>query len=224
MNKSSVLWRIGLLGGVLALLGGASFYFQNELFVFFYQLYDVVDTSIAQNYQIYAFGYVLAYILDSAFALPLASGLTLLAGHFFGFFAGLLLTLLGMVAGAMLSFFAVRYFVGGYFQKAYSVKLDRFNSFFERYGNLFFLFVRFVPVIPFSMVNILAAFTKISWRAFAFMTVLGMLPLVVVLLLLGTYGSQIATIHLHTLLIWFSLLGFVVFLFVFFLKKYRPML
>ncbi len=183
-----------------------------------------VESGVEQHLLVYAFGYVALYILDSVFALPIASLLGFLAGRFFGVALGFFLSMLGMIIGALLAFVAVRYFVGDYFQKLYGAHLVRFNQVFNQYGKLFLIFIRFIPLIPFSLVNILAAFTSIGVFSFFVTTCVGMAPLLLFLVFLGHYSADLAMLNLQQSLIWFSLAGVAGGLLIFLLKKYRTVL
>jgi uncharacterized membrane protein YdjX (TVP38/TMEM64 family) len=61
----------------------------------------------------------------------------------------------------------------------------RVNSALRRGGIISVMIVRNVPVAPFSVVNILAGAARIRWRDFLLGTLLGMLPGIAALTLLG---------------------------------------
>ncbi len=224
MNKKFFMARMAFLGFFLAAVFIVSWFQRDYLIALLTDWVVYIEAGIEKNFLSYAIGYVALYVLDSLLALPLASLLAFLAGRFFGVVLGFAFSLIGMIIGAVLAFVAVRYFVGTYFQETYEKKLVRFNTIFSKYGNVFLIFVRFIPVIPFSLINILAAFTSVSLRAFFITTCIGMSPLLLFLVAFGHLSADYATMNMSTLLGWFSLFGLAIGAIIFLIKKYRTVL
>ncbi len=108
------------------------------------------------------------------------------AGMVYGPLWGTVITWLGAMGGALLSFGLakacgrplVRALVG----KRHWRKLDRWT---ERQGATTLLAARLVPVVAFNLINYAAGLTSISWWTFIWTTGLGILPLTVLMVLVG---------------------------------------
>jgi uncharacterized membrane protein YdjX (TVP38/TMEM64 family) len=136
--------------------------------------------------------YILAYILVTAFALPVAAPLTLIGGFLFGAIVATCATNIGATIGATLTFLLFGYFLGDTVQEKYHEQLAAFNANIERYGANYLLLARLVVFVPFFLVNILAGLTRIPMTTFIWTTSLGIIP--------GSFvyayaGTQIATIN-----------------------------
>lgn len=128
--------------------------------------------------------YVFIYLVAVALSLPGATILTLGGGFmyssFLGTWTGTLVAVLfiniGATGGAISVFVLVRYLIGTKIQEKYSNQLSAFNKEIEEYGTNYFLIVRFIPVFPFFLINILAGLTTVKLSTFACTTSLGIIP------------------------------------------------
>ncbi len=121
--------------------------------------------------------FVIIYCIAVTLIVP-ASALTLLSVPMFGFWQGLILTIIGSNLGCHLSFWigkhlgeeAVSKFIksGSFIEKA-KIKAQQ-NSF------IFMMYVRLIPLFPFAAVNYLSAIIGIKYRDYTIATFLGMLP------------------------------------------------
>ncbi len=218
MNKRNFCIRLALLLGLVVSVGFFSLVHRVYLLSVLAEFETYIGRAVAERFYVCAFWYVVVYTLDSIFALPLASILAFFAGRYFGFLTGFILTMMSMLLGAMLAFLAIRYFVGSYFQTLYKDKFIRFNKLWNMYGSAFLFFVRMVPMIPFSFVNIAAAFTPIHFWNFVLTTFFGMAPLLFSLTLLGA-SSTTFSLDFSSIMILLSLFGILSFLLFFLLKN-----
>lgn len=136
--------------------------------------------------------YITLYALTVLAFLPLGTVITAGGGFLFGIFWGVFYAVIGATVGALGAFLIVRYVVGAQFQRRYANRLVSFNHAVEKQGALYLLSMRCLIVIPFFLVNILAALTRISWWTFIWTTALGMIP---VALVFSYAGSQLHRIH-----------------------------
>ncbi len=127
--------------------------------------------------------YILLYIAVVALSIPGATILTLLGGFFFGGVSGIVGVALatfyvniGATVGAFLVFLAARYFLGDMVHEKYGSKLDKFNSELAENGKNYLLTMRFIPIFPFWMINLLAGVAKVSPITFLWTTSLGIIP------------------------------------------------
>lgn len=131
---------------------------------------------VRQYYWFSVFLYIVAYVVVAALSLPIAVPLTILGGFIFDVLPATLYVNIGATLGSAMAFLAVRYFVGSQIQKAYAKHLIAFNKNIDRYGSIYLLLARFIVLIPFFLVNILAALTNISLKTFIWTTSLGIIP------------------------------------------------
>jgi uncharacterized membrane protein YdjX (TVP38/TMEM64 family) len=134
--------------------------------------------------------FIAAYILINLW-LPAAAVLTLLAGYLFNTIPATLYVLIAATSGALLAFWISRHIVGDWIQQKWNRQLINLNRQIERQGYLYLVFIRMIPLIPYSLINFLAGLTKIRSRTIIWTTALGSLPGI----LIFTYaGRQFLTI------------------------------
>lgn len=135
-------------------------------------LFDLVK----DYYWISVLIYIFIYILVAAFSIPVSVPLTLISGFLFGILPAVIYTNIGATIGAIITFLIIRYFLGNKVQRTYQEKLVKFNKNMEIYGANYLLLARFIAIIPFFLVNILVALTKIPLKTFIWTTSLGIIP------------------------------------------------
>lgn len=135
--------------------------------------------------------FVLIYFGAVAVSLPGATFLTLTGGFLFGPVLGTVLVNLGASTGALVVFIAARYFLGSQVQQKYGEKLKTFNREIDTNGSSYLLTLRFIPVFPFFLINLLSGFTTVKTRTFIWTTVIGILPGSFVYAYLGYAGSSL---------------------------------
>lgn len=136
-------------------------------------------------------------------------------GMVYGAFWGTVITWVGAMFGAFLAFGLARKlgrrFVHRILTQGNSQKVD---GWVENYGRLTLFISRLIPVIAFNLINYVAGLTKISWWTFAWTTGLGILPMTILMVVLG---SEITTLQWRiwvlviaaVLILWFIVLRFI---------------
>jgi uncharacterized membrane protein YdjX (TVP38/TMEM64 family) len=120
--------------------------------------------------------YVLAYTVAVALSIPGAVVLTLAGGFLFGVVWAAIYVNIGATVGAAIAFLVTKYLLGDWLQKKYEKQLKRFNEEMDSRGLNYLLTIRFIPVFPFFLINILAGLTRIPLRTFVWTTSVGILP------------------------------------------------
>lgn len=143
---------------------------------------------------LFAGGYLLAYILMAALAIPGALVMTVAGGAVFGFVEGLALASFGSSLGATLALLSSRYLFRGWVERHFRERLEQVNHGLQREGWLYLLSLRLLPVIPFFVVDLLFGVTAFPPLRFYAVSQAAMLPATVVYV---NAGSQIE--HLHDL-------------------------
>ncbi|MCP3176959.1 TVP38/TMEM64 family protein [Desulfuromonas sp. KJ2020] len=137
---------------------------------------DALEAFYARNRLITPIAFILVYIIQTALSLPGALLLSLAAGALFGVFQGTLFAVTGATLGATCAFLVSRYLLSGWAQKRVGSKWDTLNVALERDGLNYLLFLRFVPIFPFFLINLVAALTRLPLRTFFLGTFVGILP------------------------------------------------
>lgn len=113
---------------------------------------------------------------STAFFVPGALALTLVAGFLFGVAAGASYVVVSSTAGAVVAFLLARYAFRDIVRNRYEDKLDWLNRELGSHGHNYLIFLRIVPVMPFFAVNYLAGLTGMKLSTFTWATAAGMLP------------------------------------------------
>lgn len=150
-------------------------------------LQDFVGRHYAGSVVVYIAGYaVIASLLPAAFVMILIGGV--LYGPFWG--SVYALTGAGFSAAGVFSF--SRYFAGNWLQMRFEDKLVTFNREFHKYGKWYLIGVRIIPIAPFFVLNLIAGLTRVRLVTFLWTTLLGSVPGILVIAILGRslLGSQ----------------------------------
>ncbi|KKT23795.1 MAG: hypothetical protein UW09_C0002G0060 [candidate division TM6 bacterium GW2011_GWF2_43_87] len=183
---SPALLRLVVLLGILGLFASCAWWFGFFFFDLIRSWNGILEEFIRQHYALSIVLFILIYIIDNVFALPMASVMTMAAGFFYGPYVAIGMVTVAATSGATLSFLVSRRLVGNYLQCTYEQKLERFNRLFREHGTWFLLLVRLIPAIPFVMVNVLAGLTIVPLKNFFWTTLVGMLPVTTLLVLSGS--------------------------------------
>ncbi len=125
------------------------------------------------------------YILMVGLSIPNASLLTILGGFLFGPILGTIYVVCSATIGALLIFLAAKTAFHDLLQKKAGDWQQKFEKGFRKNAVSYLLFLRFVPLFPFWLINIAAAFFGVSARIFTLTTFFGILPGSFVYVLLG---------------------------------------
>lgn len=98
-------------------------------------------------------GFFLTYVAMTAFSLPSAVLLTLLAGALFGTLGGTVLVSFASTLGATLAMLAARYVLRDGLQSRYGSQLQRINEGFEREGAFYLFALRPLLVAPTTSIS-----------------------------------------------------------------------
>ena len=166
--------------------------------------------AFGENTVLFTILFFTLYIIATAFSLPIATLLTLLAGAIFGFIYGLILVSFASTIGATIAFLMSRFVFKEAIQNRYADNLQSINKGFEQEGNFYLFAMRLVPAFPFFLINLVMGLLPISTRNFYLVSQLGMLPGTAVYVYAGTELGKInslSDITSPTLLLAFALLG-----------------
>jgi uncharacterized membrane protein YdjX (TVP38/TMEM64 family) len=121
--------------------------------------------------------FFLGYVLIIAFSLPIGALGTLLGGFLFGIVLGTALSVTAATTGATIVFLAARGAFADVLRARAGKWFARMEDGLQRNAFSYLLFVRFVPIFPFWLLNIVPAFFRgVTTRTFAVTTFLGIIP------------------------------------------------
>jgi uncharacterized membrane protein YdjX (TVP38/TMEM64 family) len=122
--------------------------------------------------------WALACALAVALSLPGATVLSLATGFVFGRAAGTAIIIVAATVGATLLFLAARHLfaVAAHERLQRNTRAARLLAGFERGAFHYLLFLRLVPLFPFWLINLAAAFTGVRLRTYVVATAVGIAP------------------------------------------------
>lgn len=120
--------------------------------------------------------FALIYIATVALSLPIASLLTLLGGFLFGVTLGTTVIVLSATVGASIIFLVAKTALGSSLREKAGPFYKKVADNMKDNGFQYMLFIRFVPVVPFFIANILPALFNIKLRDFFITTLVGIIP------------------------------------------------
>lgn len=125
--------------------------------------------------------FISIYILYALFSLPGIFVLSLIAGCLFTQPFSTLYPTVAATIGASLLFLTARTAFGQvFYHKAGHRLLDKLEYGFREHAASYLLFLRFIPLFPFFIVNVAGAFFKVPFWVFVWTTFVGMIPSVFV--------------------------------------------
>ncbi|MDC3235142.1 VTT domain-containing protein [Candidatus Puniceispirillum sp.] len=120
-------------------------------------------------------GFFCAYLAVVAFSLPIAGLLTLAGGAILGWPAATLVVI-AATAGAGVVFFATKNLFSDVLQRRAGPFLNKMEDGFYQNAFFYLLALRLVPTVPFWVLNIVPALTRMSIAKFLAATFIGIIP------------------------------------------------
>ena len=138
-----------------------------------------LENAVVANYPKSVFIYLLIYAGIITFAIPGVPILTMLGGFLFGFIPGGLYALIGASIGTSLSFLIMRHIFSNMIRGKYAQKLERFNEKLKTQGVASYLLtMHLIGLIPYFIINTLAALAEVPYFAFLWTTFVGSIPII----------------------------------------------
>lgn len=138
-------------------------------------------------------GFVLIYTAAASVSIPGAVlTLSLAAGAVFGLVTGTALCAVSLALGSLIAFLGARYVAADWVQARLGPRMDAIHRGLERDGAWYLLALRLMPVVPYFLVNLGMATTRMRARLFAPVTLIGVLPATAIYVNAGTQLAKIA--------------------------------
>jgi uncharacterized membrane protein YdjX (TVP38/TMEM64 family) len=173
---------------------------------------DSLQARVQQQLPLAALVFFLGYVLVTAFSIPVAAVLSLVAGAIFGRWLGTVLVGSAATLGATAAFVSSRYLFREFVQSRFSRRLEPINRGVEKDGAYYLFTLRLLPVVPFWLINLAMGLTRMRVATFAWVSLLGMLPGTFLYVNAGRELSRITSpsdVLSPTVLISLALLGLV---------------
>lgn len=120
--------------------------------------------------------FITLYIVTTTLSLPGGAALSLFGGFLFGMPWSTLYVVFGATIGATFLFFAARTALGGFLKKKAGPFLSKMEKGFHKNASSYLLFLRFIPLFPFWLVNLAPAFFNVRTSTFIWTTLVGIIP------------------------------------------------
>lgn len=136
--------------------------------------------------------FIVIHMLASLFFVP-RTLLAIAAGLIWGLWWGSLWTMLGALAGSLAGFGVTRYLNAGFIKPEKLPRIGRLLDRMERGGWRSVAFLRLVPVMPHTPVNYAFGLTKVTVADYLFGSLIGLLPMTLFAVDVGTAGGGVMT-------------------------------
>ncbi|PSN15105.1 TVP38/TMEM64 family protein [filamentous cyanobacterium CCT1] len=133
--------------------------------------------------------YMATYVAATVLILP-STPLNLAGGAIFGPWLGTLWTSIAAVVAAVIAFIFTRTIGRDIVSKRIAGRWQALDAEIQIGGSFYMFAVRLQPVIPYGLVNIVAALTSIRFKDFLIGTALGTVPGIFPFVLLGSFGLK----------------------------------
>ena len=147
--------------------------------------------QVELNPALIALAFAAVYIAAATLSLPGSSILTMSAGFLFGLYVGTAIAVVSATVGATLLFFIARTSFGEFLRGRALGALQGLKDGFQKGAFNYLLFLRLVPLFPFWLINLAAAFLDVPPRTFVAGTFLGIIPGAAVYASVGSGLGQI---------------------------------
>jgi uncharacterized membrane protein YdjX (TVP38/TMEM64 family) len=136
--------------------------------------------------------YVFLLLLQVITVFVPGHALLIAGGYLYGFWGGLTLSVVAVVLASQLAFLIARRGGQPLVDRIVPAKvLDHWNQLIKKQGFIFFLTLYLFPIIPGNFTNYIAGLSKISFVLFFLANLLGRLPGLILITLIGSHGLEL---------------------------------
>jgi len=131
----------------------------------------------------------------TGFCIPIEILLGIVAGAVFGLVEGAVLVSFASTIGATITFLGARFLLSGAVERRFPNGIERVDRGLERDGAIYLFTLRLLPVIPFTLVNILMGLTNLKTSRFYIVSQIGMLPATLIYVNAGTQLARLNSLY-----------------------------
>lgn len=139
--------------------------------------------------------YVAVYVVAVTLSLPASAFLSAIGGYLFGWLLGGTAASISATLGATSLFLIARTSLGRPLLRRAGSRIQKLAEGFQRRAFSYLLFLRLMPVIPFWLTNLAAAFFGMRLRSYVLGTYLGMLPVCFAFAFAGSGLDEVIARH-----------------------------
>lgn len=137
---------------------------------------DVLKAWVAENKTTAVLAFIAVYVAVAAFSLPVSALVSITGGFLFGSVLGAAWGVTGATIGATILFLVARSALGEPLRQRFAAQAKALEDGFKANAFSYMMLLRLVPLFPFWLVNLAAAFTGVSARTFVATTFVGIIP------------------------------------------------
>lgn len=137
---------------------------------------EVLKTWVHDNKTQAVLLFIAAYVITAAFSLPIATLVSITGGFLFGSVFGTAWAVIGATTGATILFIVAKSALGDPLRQRFGSRIKSMEEGFRANAVSYLLLLRLVPLFPFWLVNLAAAFTGVSLITFVLTTLVGIIP------------------------------------------------
>ncbi len=149
-------------------------------------------SKVAENYTHAVFAFIGISTALIAFTLPITAPMGVVGGFLFGLWPAVLYCMIAVMIGAAISFLVVRYALSHVMKHRYGKRLASFNKRMKTYGYTYLITLQLLTIVPYFVINTLAALAGVSFAMFMCTTAVGSFP---ILIIYAFAGKQLYMIH-----------------------------
>lgn len=148
--------------------------------------------GVEHNYALAVLVFMVLYTFLVAVGLPVVAPMSIVGGFLFGALPGTLYSSISTTVGSITSFLLVRHAMSNVVRERYRARLDKLNKRIKIYGYNYLVTLHLITIVPFFVINTLAALADVPLLSFVWTTIVGALP---ILFIYSYAGRQLVMIH-----------------------------
>ena len=186
MQKALIVSFIAVVAAAVAWYMGLHTYFSLESLQ---ENRVYLEEAVKINYIRSVAIFMAVTIAVISLGMPGIPPLTMIGGFLFGLFPCTIYVSISATIGTLISFLLIRYVLANVVRGKYAEKLERFNEKIASHGAASYLLtMQLMGLIPYFVINVLAALANVSTVTFIWTTFVGSLP---ILLIYAFAGRQL---------------------------------
>ena len=135
-----------------------------------------IKETVAEHFVLMSIVYILLYVVITALSVPGASILTITGGYLFPMPVSVIYTVIGATGGATIIFLIARTSLGAFLKEKAGKTMKKMEEGFRKGEISYMLFLRFIPLFPFWLINIAPAFFGVRLITYVWTTFVGIIP------------------------------------------------
>lgn len=165
------------------------------------QVHEATVGLVASHFVLAIIGFLAIYVLFAVACIPVVAFMGVLAGVLFGPYGGPGLAYTGSLLAAITAFLGARFAFRETALRWGGAMARRLGAAMQRDGFMVILFLRFLPIVPFWVVNVVPGILGVQFRPYIVATLIGIVPGAVIypnvghgLALLMAAGEDVGTV------------------------------